>query len=525
MNHQDPLTYELRFDDGKLFLQLFQHSSHGLSQPRRLKQMRGNFQMIKKVAQAMRKRFDSYPHFVAQSSLSSPSESAEDRFEIAAYCYGSLIALLKDLGIQRRPLLSSSQPTYTTSHIQDRPCYWDRARQDQPVDLSLKAHLTLRIHQRRALEAWQQAQGRGSVVLPTGAGKTYLACQVMAQVQCSVMVVVPTLDLMEQWGRVIKDLFRVDAGFWGGGKTQLADVTIITYDSAIRVCKQHGDRFGLIIFDECHHLAAPVYQSIARCALAPYRLGLSATIEREDHREVDLVDLIGDVVYRAQISEMESSVLSPYDVITWRIPLSDRDQALYDESRDIYLRYLRYAKISFHQKNSWQQFIFSASRSVQGRRALSAYRSQRRIACNSFTKIQALWDVLSAHADEKILVFTQDNELAYRIGLYYVLPVITHHTKKPERKRFLHSFHEGELRCLVTSKVLNEGVDVPDASVGVVVSGTGSVREHVQRLGRILRHRDGKRAKLYELVSDQTGEISTQYRRQAHDAYQRAVKI
>ena len=118
-----------------------------------------------------------------------------------------------------------------------------------------------------------------------------------------------------------------------------------------------------------------------------------------------------------------------------------------------------------------------------------------------------------------MLVFTQDNEMAYRIGKNFMLPVLTHHTKLPEREAFLKLFRSGEYPILITSKVLNEGVNVPDANVGVIVSGSGSIREHVQRLGRILRARPGKQAILYELVSQNTGELFTNQRRRKHRAY------
>jgi superfamily II DNA or RNA helicase len=105
------------------------------------------------------------------------------------------------------------------------------------------------------------------------------------------------------------------------------------------------------------------------------------------------------------------------------------------------------------------------------------------------------------------------------MGRKFFLPVLTHRTKVSERKEFLDKFRSGEYPVLLTSKVLNEGVDVPEASVGIVVSGSASIREHVQRLGRILRAKDGKQAVLYELVSEGTSEMSVSKRRREHRAY------
>ena len=129
--------------------------------------------------------------------------------------------------------------------------------------------------------------------------------------------------------------------------------------------------------------------------------------------------------------------------------------------------------------------------------------------------------MLQEHHGERVLIFTADNQTAYEIGQRFVLPVITHHTKIAERRELLGAFRAGELPVLVTSKVLNEGVDVPEASVGIVVSGSGSIREHVQRLGRILRPVAGKQAVLYELISADTAECYVSNRRRQHRAYER----
>jgi superfamily II DNA or RNA helicase len=160
-----------------------------------------------------------------------------------------------------------------------------------------------------------------------------------------------------------------------------------------------------------------------------------------------------------------------------------------------------------------------------GKRAMSAYREQKRLAQASSGKIEHLWKILNEHKGERIIIFTNDNDLAYQIGREYILPVLTHQTKAKERKMMLESFRSGDIDILVTSKVLNEGVDVPEASVGVVVSGSATVREHVQRLGRILRHKQGKRAMLYELISQNTSEYYVNKRRRMHHAYQRPSEI
>jgi superfamily II DNA or RNA helicase len=123
------------------------------------------------------------------------------------------------------------------------------------------------------------------------------------------------------------------------------------------------------------------------------------------------------------------------------------------------------------------------------------------------------------HRADRSIVFTEDNATAYLVSRRFLVPAITHQTKVKERSAILSALAAGTIGAVVTSKVLNEGVDVPDANVAVVLSGSGSVREHVQRLGRILRKKDGKRAVLYELVTANTTEELTSDRRREHDAY------
>ncbi len=146
-------------------------------------------------------------------------------------------------------------------------------------------------------------------------------------------------------------------------------------------------------------------------------------------------------------------------------------------------------------------------------------RRQRELAFAPIAKLEYLEHLLLLHRRDRAILFTQDNATAYAIARRFLVPVITHQTQVRERSSILAGLAEGTYRAVVTSKVLNEGVDVPDANVAVILSGSGSVREHVQRLGRILRKREGKRAILYELVTEGTTETFTSERRREHSAY------
>ena len=398
--------------------------------------------------------------------------------------------------------------------------YEDRARRFSPLELTLTQPVEPYPHQKAALEAWTRAGGRGLVELPTGAGKTLLAVLAILHVQRPTLVVVPTLDLMTQWQGVLARHLGVEVGLLGGGVSDRRPLTVTTYDSAAMQTEFHGHHFGLLVCDECHHLPAPSYRFIAEGSLAPYRLGLTATLERNDGGERVCEELLGPLVHRTDIRELQGRYLAPYEVRHIEVPLTPVEQTRHDEARARYLAFIRGRGIRFDVPEGWARFLAESQRSDEGRAAYRAYREQRRIALTSSAKLDVLWRVLLEHREDRCIVFTDDNETVYTLARRLLLPALTHHTPVPERKALLGAFSDGTLSVLLTSRVLNEGVDVPEARVGIVLSGSGSVREHVQRLGRILRQRPGKRALLYEVCSAQTAEASISERRRQHRAYQ-----
>lgn len=409
--------------------------------------------------------------------------------------------------------------------IQKKLPLTDQARSYQALDLQIRETIEPREHQAKALVAWTKQSSRGVVSLPTGAGKTILAVLAIAQTKRPSLIVVPTIDLLLQWQAVLQKFFGNPIGMLGGGFKAIESITVATYDSAALTVETLGNRFGLLIFDECHHLPATHYQLVAKASLAPFRLGLSATVERADGREELLYQLVGAMCFEGQIREMVSNVLSPYDVVNIEVPLTESEMERYKTARSIYTQFVRSAGVDFSSPDGWKNFMRKAAILPGGRVAMEAYREQKSLAQSGEGKILELWKILQAHPGERIIVFTNDNATAYQIGKRYVLPVLTHLTRPKERKRMLEAFRGGTIDVLVTSKVLNEGVDVPEASIGIVISGSGAVREHVQRLGRILRHQEGKRATLYEVVSKDTGEIHINQRRRNHHAYQRPTEI
>ena len=399
--------------------------------------------------------------------------------------------------------------------------FLDSAKNFKPTCFHLAQRITPRNYQQEALNHWLELGKRGVVTLPTGAGKTMLAMLCISRTSRPTLVHVPTIDLMQQWYGLLEQFFGMRVGRVGGGYKDWEPVTVSTYDSALLHVEYYGNRYGLLIFDECHHLPGDQFKYAALASIAPFRLGLTATPERSDGKESILYEICGPLVYQVHIDELEGRTLAPYRVQTIEIDMTTSELQEYQRLRNIFVNFIRRERIRFDEPNGWQDFLFKSSRSLDGKEAFQAYLAQKKLSQAAVTKLQQVWQLLMQHIDDRVILFTQDNEMAYKIGREFLLPVLTHLTKSSERDQLLKKFREGIYPTLVTSKVLNEGVDVPEANVAIVVSGSGSTREHVQRLGRILRARPKKEAVLYELVSKGTSELYVNQRRRQHRAYDR----
>lgn len=412
-------------------------------------------------------------------------------------------------------------PILLTLHRRGLP-FQDEARGFAVREFSSPREPSPRPHQQAALAAWQQAGRCGVVVLPTGSGKSLVARMAIALTRRDTLVVVPTLDLMHQWYEQLVETFGQPVGLLGGGERTLGTITVSTYDSALIHMEWIGNRFGLLICDECHHLPTPSTRMVAVMSIAPFRLGLTATPERTDGQESELYQLLGPLCHRSEITELSGSWLAPYRHEALSVPLDPDEREVFDAARDHYRQFARNQGFDFRRPNEWTKFVLFCARSPEGRTAYDAYRLQSRLAQASRAKLRVIWQLLTRHRQEQWILFTNDNATAYAIGATFLLPVITHHTRLSERKEYLELFRQGRLSGLVNSRVLNEGVDIPSVAVGIIVSGNSTVREHVQRLGRLLRPGKDKQAVLYELVSEDTGEMFTSERRRQHVAYQPA---
>ena len=377
----------------------------------------------------------------------------------------------------------------------------------------LETSFKLRDYQSDALKAWNKSDNRGIIVLPTGSGKTVLAVKAIEEQQCSTLVVVPTIVLVDQWSEVLEQAFNVPIGALGGGREEIEPITVSTYDSARLRTRRLGNIFDFIIFDEVHHLSAPSNSRIAERYIAKKRLGLTATIPKAESLLMVLEELVGPKVYELSVTDLAGSHLADFTVKTMRLPLTQSEQYEYNKQYDTYRNYLKSRNIQIRSPRDYLQFVKRSGTDPQARRALTARNQAMNIALNSSSKIAYLKQLLKSNRDEKTLIFTSHNKLVYTLSKELLIPAITHKTPREEREEILGKFHTGSYKRILTSRVLDEGVDVPDASMAVILSGSGSNRQFVQRLGRILRKAPGKEAVLFELVSAGTAEVYMSYRR------------
>ena len=370
----------------------------------------------------------------------------------------------------------------------------------------------LRPYQEAALSAWELTQRRGVVALPTGSGKTRLALAAMQRTQLSALCLVPTRVLLDQWVREIGTVYRGTTGCYGDGVRRLAPVTVATFEGAYRHMGEIGDRFDLLIVDEVHHFGGGLRDEALEMAIAHARLGLTATPPRDAGAAACLGDLVGPTVFELAVADLAGGFLASFDAMTLYLDLAPEERSAYTNLsalfNGVYAEFRRTAPGA-----SWADFSRHSAGTPAGRRALAAWRQMRRLLSFTHAKRRAVRSLLERHRDSKVLVFTADNDTAYAIAREHLVMPLTCDIDRRERDDVLERFRRGDLRALVSARVLNEGLDVPDADIAVIVGGALGEREHVQRVGRLLRPGEGKRATAYELVTRNTLEVGQAWRR------------
>jgi DNA excision repair protein ERCC-3 len=341
---------------------------------------------------------------------------------------------------------------------------------------------TLRPYQTQAVEHFW-AGGSGVVVLPCGAGKTLVGAAAMAQAGATTLILVTNTVAGRQWKRELiarTSLTDAEIGEYSGERKEIRPVTIATYQ--VLTTRRGGsfthlDLFGardwgLVIYDEVHLLPAPIFRFTADLQ-ARRRLGLTATLVREDGREGDVFSLIGPKRYDAPWKDIESQGwIAPAECVEVRVTLTDTERMTY---------------------------------------ATAEAEERYRFAATARTKMPVVEKLVERHRGDQILVIGAYIDQLHQLGEYLNAPIIQGSTTNKERERLFDAFRSGEVSTLVISKVGNFSIDLPEAAVAIQVSGTfGSRQEEAQRLGRVLRPKaDGRQAHFYTVVSRDT--IDTEY--------------
>ena len=340
----------------------------------------------------------------------------------------------------------------------------------------------LRDYQRHAAQAFW-AGGSGVVVLPCGAGKTLVGAAAMAEAQATTLILVTNTVAGRQWKRELiarTSLTEEEIGEYSGERKEIRPVTIATYQVITRKSKgeyKHLELFdsrdwGLIVYDEVHLLPAPVFRMTADLQ-SRRRLGLTATLVREDGQEGDVFSLIGPKRFDVPWRDIEAQGwIAPAECTEVRVTLTDNERLLY---------------------------------------ATAEPEERYKLCSTAHTKMPVVQAILDKHPDEPTLVIGAYLDQLDDLGAALNAPVIQGSTKNKEREVLFDAFRKGEIRVLVVSKVANFSIDLPEASVAVQVSGTfGSRQEEAQRLGRLLRPKgDGRQAHFYSVVSRDT--LDTDY--------------
>ena len=389
--------------------------------------------------------------------------------------------------------------------------FTDEVSDFQPGRTDSVPDVPLRPYQETALAAWELGGRRGIAVLPTGSGKTRLAIAALARTKVPALCLVPTRVLLDQWARAIEELLGIVPGRLGDGERRVERITVTTFESGWRHMPRLGNQFELLIVDEVHHFGMGLRDEALDMCIAPLRLGLTATAP-SGRALPRLEELVGPIYYELRVDDLVGEYLAPFDSVVVHLDLTPAEREEYEALtglfRDVMHRFRR-----TNPGASWDDFARSAGRTDEGRRAIAAWHRSRRLTAFPTAKRAMIGRLLERHRDARTIVFTADNATAYAISREHLVMPLTCDIGRKERERALSLFREGQLRALVSAQVLNEGLDVPDAEVGIVVAGSRGAREHVQRVGRVLRPRPGKRALVYELVVRDTGEVNAARKR------------
>jgi len=358
---------------------------------------------------------------------------------------------------------------------------------DKKID-GLRENYRLYPHQLKSLMNWIENRFKGTVVIPTGGGKTIIGIAAMVKTKRPTIVFVPNLWLLEQWIEKIYQFTEYPKsliGILGKGEVDIRDITIATYQSGVRHIEKIRKRFWLAIFDECHHIPARTFRKIAMNLCAPYRLALSATPSRRDKNEVLIFKLVGGIIYSTTYSQLvKKGLLAPMIYRRIYVPLPPEKVLEYYEVQGQIDR----EKNQIKKRNLVNKLIA--------------------IAQENPNKIEVMKKIVEKFSSERMFVFASSIKYAKKIAmeLNKLVPTValTAQESKREQDRIIKRFKMGLISVLVIIRKAEEGVDIGEASVAIITGGSKQQRELIQRVGRVLRPKKGKIAWVFEIISEGT---------------------
>ncbi|MFW6117155.1 MAG: DEAD/DEAH box helicase, partial [Thermoproteota archaeon] len=389
-------------------------------------------------------------------------------------------------------------------YILDIPEGTDEARE---LPFELEKNFELYDFQEEAYQEWLEANEFATVVMPTGGGKTYVALKSLLDKPVNTLICVITEQLMTQWARMLEELCGVPRrgiGYYFARKHEIKPITIGMYHSlSSNIVDEEGKKlreyFDRVIFDEGHHVAAKTFKNVAFNLQAPIRMCLSATPERWDGNEQLIYFASGEKCYFIDYpSLVEKEIVAPLKKYTYIVPLTEQEEKAIES-------------------------VEKEEKRIRGG-SLKFYHQKARINLQAKNKLPAVTQILEKHEGEKCFIFTRYVRQVKMISLYLKKSgihhrVITGSTPDKKRRDYFREFKEGTTQIIVTTTVLDEGVDVPEASVAIIVGGSGQPRQMIQRTGRVCRYREGKTASIYEVIADHELERSLHQKRTQTEAF------
>jgi len=369
------------------------------------------------------------------------------------------------------------------------------------IKVKLDKKFTLMPFQEEAINTWLQRNKLGTIVVPTGGGKTFIGLAAIEKLRVPSIVFVPNKLLLWQWRDRVSQFLGIslsDIGILGAGYREIRDITIATYQSGVKYIDKIADKFALVIFDEGHHVPAKTFKEVALYLRAPYRMALSATPKRHDKNEILLFRLAGEIVYEISYQKLViQGFLAPLAVRKVLVPLPKELVPVYNRLENE----LKNVENPIEKKVKINKLI--------------------ELARDNPNKIGVIREIVNKHKDEKMFIFAGSIKFAEMIktAIKDIVPaaVLTAKTSELEEKKIAEAFKRGDIRALVLVKKGEEGLDVGDASVAIITGGSKQVREFIQRVGRVLRGGRNKLAWVYEIVTMNTIEEAISRARRARD--------